>query len=82
MRPERAQFLAWLAQPHSSLWRNTSPKSVADAAESQSRRNIDRPFFAPRQPGASRRMAMELAGIAMFGFVVLWIVQAFDRSSH
>jgi hypothetical protein len=54
----------------------------AGVAKSQSRRNIARPSFAPRQPGASRRMAMELAGIAMFGFVALWIVQAFDKSSH
>jgi hypothetical protein len=60
---------------------HTSSQFNCAAAESQPRRNIARPFFAPRQSGALRRSAVEIVGIVMLGSVALWMLQLFDKSN-
>jgi hypothetical protein len=41
--------------------------------------NMREPSSVPRQFGAKRRVAMEIAGVVMLGSVVLWFAQQFDR---
>jgi hypothetical protein len=42
-------------------------------------RNTHCPSFPPRQPGASRRIVMDIVAIVMLGAVALWFVQQFDE---
>ena len=57
---------------------NTVQFHVA-AAQMKLRCNMRGPSFAPRQFGAKRRVAMEIAGVVLLGSVVLWFAQQFDR---
>jgi hypothetical protein len=36
------------------------------------------PSFAPRHPGASRRIVMDIVALVMLGSVALWLAQQFD----
>jgi len=49
------------------------------AAQMKLRCNMREPSSVPRQFGAKRRVAMEIAGVVMLGSVVLWFAQQFDR---
>jgi hypothetical protein len=51
----------------------------AAAARMKLHCNTRPPFFAPRQLGARRSVAMEIVGIVMLGSVALWFTQQFER---